>query len=56
MIKRSRSITLLVVLFAATLPTLSAAPIGSNPPPKRLTFVQIAETVVQVMAQFFGMH
>ena len=55
MIKHSRSITLLVILSAAVVPIMSAAPIGSNPPPKRLSIVQVAETVVQVMKQFLGM-
>lgn len=57
MFKQSRSIALLVVLSAATFPVVSAAPIGSNPPPpsKKETVLQMATTVVQVIAQLLGM-
>lgn len=55
MFKQSRSMTLLIVLSAATLPAASAAPIGSNPPPKEKTVLQVAATVVQLIVQLLGM-
>ena len=56
MFKQSRFITLFIVLCAATLPAVSAAPIGSNPPPKTKTVLQMAASFVQVIAQLLGMH